>query len=310
MDEKAEKNLLEILSSPKELEKLLLLEKEKRGINRDRLLFIGMASTAKYYWCAIKSLFLNKKEELTYFSVYLEDRIRYSRELGRMEKLPKKPEELLEIGNDITLNDIEKLLKRKRGRGRLGRTVYSPFIEIIDPKTGKRTRILNPFVSNEEKEFREKEAKLNGIKIGDIKDYPKIRGEFAQEMRSEIYPTIRWNFNWRNYVVVGEPDGITKDVVYEFKTTGSEFLSFFIKPVALTQADLYGYFFNRKRKRVQIYMLKEDKIKTWDQLVDKENAINTLTYFEKVDEGMLPKPPKKWKCKNCEFNNICPLYKK
>lgn len=309
MNREEEKELREILSSPKKLEKLLILEKEKKGISKDRLLFIGMADTALYWWCGMKSLLKNREMELAYFAAYLEDRIRYSFELDHIKTLPKEPEKLLKIGDDITFNDIEKLLK-KRAKETKGITSYTSSVDIISPRTKKKIRLINPYLDEEERKWEMEKARSEGVEIGDIKDYPKIRGEFAQGTLAENYPTIRWNFSWDRYVILGVPDGITEDFVYEFKTTSSEYLSFFIKPVALTQADLYGYFFKRKKKRVQIYLAKEDKIQTFERAVDKKNAIKTLTNFKKIEEGELPKPPKSWKCKRCEFSELCPLYKK
>lgn len=125
-----------------------------------------------------------------------------------------------------------------------------------------------------------------------------------------VYPTIRWNFKWDKYVVLSIPDGITEEFVYEFKTVRYKFLSLFEKPVALTQADLYGYFFKRKNKRVQIYICEDNEIQTFDEPVDTENAEETLHKFKQVEEGKLPKPPKSLKCRKCEFANICPLISK
>jgi len=73
-----------------------------------------------------------------------------------------------------------------------------------------------------------------------------LRGDFYESTKSEKYPTIRWNFSWENYVILGIPDGITDKFVYEFKSTKDRFLLNYIKPIAFTQADFYGYFFQKK----------------------------------------------------------------
>lgn len=311
MNERDEKKLLEILSSPKELEKLLSLEKEKRGISRDKLLFIGMADTALYWWCAMKSLFANRKMELAYFAAYLEDRIRYSYQLGLITQLPSNDETLLNIGNEITFQDVEKLLKERTEQMK-NIEVSTTCLEVKDVHGNIVMRILNPNLPPEEREKYEKEARNRNIRIGKIEEIPDplVRGKFLGMAIQEKYPTIRWNFNWDRYVILGVPDGITHEFVYEFKTTGSKFLSFFIKPVALAQADLYGYFFKRKNKKVQIYIIENNETQTFKESVNAGHSAETLTKFKKVDEGELPKPPKSWKCKKCEFFKICSLYKK
>ncbi|MEM4004159.1 MAG: hypothetical protein QXM43_00825 [Desulfurococcaceae archaeon] len=63
------------LLAKKNLEKLLLLEKKKRGVGEDELVFVGMANVSSYYWCAAKSFLISKAEELKFFHAYLYDRI-------------------------------------------------------------------------------------------------------------------------------------------------------------------------------------------------------------------------------------------
>lgn len=103
-----------------------------------------------------------------------------------------------------------------------------------------------------------------------------MRGAICEEFLAERYPTIRWNFEWENYVIVGVPDGITEDFVYEFKTTGSEFLLSYMERSALVQGDLYGFFFRRQNKRVQIYVVSQAETYTWHEKVDTNAAISLL----------------------------------
>jgi len=72
-----------------------------------------MANAANYYWCAMKAILHSKKEELGFFGAYLEDRISYAFELNLASNLPTSIDELLEIGENIELKDIEKLLKKR-----------------------------------------------------------------------------------------------------------------------------------------------------------------------------------------------------
>ncbi len=287
--------------SLKTLEKLLALEKERRGIETNELLFIGMADTAKYNWCAMQSVLINREMELAFFGAYLSDRINYSLELGLIDTIPKEKEKLLDIGDEITLDDIEKLLlkraEKKKDMDVDEVIVIPPSLEKIDSpdKMGILLHIL------EEGEI-PKQA---------IEKLPSTEAGMLLHMRkSENYPSIRWNFPWRDYVVVGIPDGITDTFVYEFKTTGKYGFLRFVRPVAFAQADLYGYFFRRDKKRVQIYVRGKDKVFTWMERVDTANAIKTLQKFREIDkEGKNPPPPRAWKCKPCRFKEICIIYK-
>jgi CRISPR/Cas system-associated exonuclease Cas4 (RecB family) len=106
-------------------------------------------------------------------------------------------------------------------------------------------------------------------------------------------------------VVVGVPDGITEDFVYEFKTTQSRFLLQYVKPVAFTQADLYGYFFRRRGKRVQIHVVEEGRTETWEAPVDEANAVGVLRAFKLAGEGKPPPPAERWKCRRCRYRERC-----
>lgn len=264
------------------MKELLQLEKQRRGLSKDKLVFLGMADIANYHWCAMKSLLRNREMELAFFQAYLHDRLLYSSRLGLINEMPTNTDELLSIGNKITFNKIEELLREKAKK----QIVVGAFAD---------ANILVQAI--------EKFQSLEGLP-------PKFRGSFLEIRKAERYPTIRWNFDWENYVVVGVPDGITDTFVYEFKTTKSRFLMHYVNSVALTQADLYGYFFKRNKKRVQIYIMRDDVTETWEEKVDKANAMETLYHFKSVDEGNEPLPPKKWKCKSCKFNKICNISQK
>ncbi|MHA1645662.1 MAG: PD-(D/E)XK nuclease family protein [Candidatus Freyarchaeota archaeon] len=299
-----ESEINKLLGNPRRVEKLLLLEKERRT-NRDKLVFIGMANVAGYYWCAMRSLLRSRKNEPGFFASYLHDRLWYSHLLGLIEKLPKSEKKLLEVGDEITFKDIEKLLKEKTQRPQ--DISLLPVATTITDKNGNKVMVMTPDMSPEEKDYYEGLAKEQDARVVDLEEFPAIRGEMLQATRAERYPTIRWNFNWKDYVVVGTPDGITNDFVYEYKTTRNRFLMSYTKPVAQTQADLYGYFFRRNRKRVQIYITEEETTETWEERVDTTNAEKTLSRFKRVDKGVQPQAPRRWKCRSCEFKKVCKL---
>jgi len=250
----------------KNLEKLLLAEKRRRGIDKDNICFIAAANLAQYWWCDKKSYYESKEDELNFFYAYLYDKIRYTEKLGLIENLPEDKGKWLDIGSGLTLKDINILL-----RG-------------IKPAKVAQIHTENP-----------KEA-IDKFERGRIYEF-----KYAEE-----YPTIRWNFSWGSYVIECVPDGITGKFVYEFKSTASKWLSFYTKPVALTQADLYGYFFKRENKRVQIYLMDKKEVETIEDKVDINRALKTLRLFEKVCNGKsIRGTSKKWKCKVCEFKEKC-----
>jgi len=306
-----ESKIDKILSDAREVEKLLLLEKERRGVDKGKLVFVGMANVANYYWCAMSSIFKSKERELEFFGAYLHDRILYSLKLGYVKQLPGKKEKLLQIGEDITHSDIEKLLGEEAKPAQdTGEFVFSGLAAYTTTdKDGNEVMLINPDLSREERIYYEKEAQSKGIRIADPEEFPMIRGEFLETTKAEQYPTIRWNFEWDDYVIVGIPDGITNNFVYEFKTTRNKFLMYYIKPVALAQADLYGYFFRRDTKRVQIHIVEGGVTKTWEEGVDINHALETLDKFKALNEGAVALPPKKWKCKTCEFKERCGLWR-
>jgi len=296
------------------LRKLLLLEKERRGIDRSQLTFVGMHNIAQYWWCAMQSVLKSIQNEPEFFGAYLQDRLVYSYLLGYIDTLPSKQEEWLNIGSPITLKDIEKLLKNREKEAveRAGRgiKVRLDAITTID-KYGKPITVINPELSPEEREYyKDREQAKGAMVVADSPIAPPlVRGEFMEYAKAERYISIRWSFAWHDYIVGGVPDGITDDFVYEFKSTKSRFLcDYFTKPVALAQADLYGYFFRRRHKRVQIYVMEEGTTQTWDEPVSEERALETLGKFEKINKGALARPPKAWKCKSCEFIPSCPVY--
>jgi len=276
MCDKLLKDLDELLSNKRRLRELLKVEKDRRGLERDRLVFIGMANIAGYWWCARKSILKSREMEIEFFKSYLEDRIKYSIKLGYFngDKLPRSREKILSIGDEITMRDIEKLLKEKGENG---------------CKVDERRKI-----------------NLEELELLEMIYEPTELWCICQFEFAERYPTIRWNFHWKDYVVVGVPDGITDEFVYEFKTTGSNFLMNYTKPVAFTQADLYGYFFKRVMKRIQILIRKTEEIMTWMEKVDVNNAKETLRRFRNLEENLeKPIPPQKWKCNKCEYRDIC-----
>lgn len=95
-------------------EELLKLEKERLGLDPKKVVFIGMANVSKSNWCIYKSYLNSLEEEEMFFGAYLSDRLFYSADLGLIKNKPSSIKELLNIGDNIELDQIESLLKEKK----------------------------------------------------------------------------------------------------------------------------------------------------------------------------------------------------
>ncbi len=285
-----ETHLNEIVRDGSRLQRLLTLEKKHRGAPKDALVFVGMADVASHWWCTQKAVLTSRSIEQGVFAAYLHDRILYAHNLGFISKMPKCDDALLDVGKEIALADVEKLFREegRKAEERAKLLASSRGTWVIEDRvdgSGARTRLINPDLPTEEREFQEKQAEEEGVRVINLAEDPKQRGRLYERMRAERYPTIRWNFCWDKYVVVGVPDGIGKDLVYEYKTTATRFLLRFMKPVAMAQADLYGHFFRRPKKRVQVLVVDENVMETYEEKVSSSHAKETLSDFARVNAG-------------------------
>ncbi|MEM3637975.1 MAG: hypothetical protein QXX17_00050 [Conexivisphaerales archaeon] len=255
--------------------KLMKEEKKRLGYPENRLVFIGTNDTASYWYCAQKSLYKQIDMEQEFFASYLTDRILYSIRLGYVKDVPRDERELLGAGDNLTMNDIERILADYPA-------------DLLEQR----------------KKDKEKTNKLLSMAKSAFRNSPIAFGKFAEKALSEVYPTVRWNFRYNDYVVLGVPDGITNNFVYEFKTANNLET---MRRIVDAQADLYGYFFRRPEKRIQIYLKREDKIITTQEPVKIDNALTTLQKATYVYEGGNPFPPKEWKCRYCEYLSRCPI---
>jgi hypothetical protein len=293
-----------LISDARRLAGLLALEKRRRGVAGDRLVFVGVSNVAGVRWCPMKAVLKSRTDELMFFGAYLTDRLVHARLIGLIRDLPHDDQGLLKAGDEVGLADVERLLRRLPVRPPPQPWAYQ---EVVGPG-GEAAWALNPALSDAERAHCHEMACRAGVRVIDLEDDPKLRGLVLEEMRAERYPTVRWNFRWGPYVVVGVPDGITDGLIYEYKTTRSHYLGGQLLPVALAQADLYGYFFNRPAKRVQMYVVEEDQTRAWDLPIDRDAAESALQEFQAVDEGRRPTAPReRWKCRKCDVWAGCPV---
>jgi CRISPR/Cas system-associated exonuclease Cas4 (RecB family) len=125
---------------------------------------------------------------------------------------------------------------------------------------------------------------------------------------AEKHPTIIAFWEWENRYIVGFPDGLTDEFVYEFRSVNSYYLLHHLKPVALAQAGLYAYFLDRPKIRVQIRVKQANKIETFEQKSNPDSAVALLkSMLALLDGSAEPIPPgMAWKCKSCSFRTLCP----
>lgn len=235
-----------------------------------------------------------------FFGAYLEDRINCALKTGLISRRPRGDAELLAVAAKPTIEERERLFKVERPRkpyaGGMWVKDSSGRLHAVDKKFRREYlagRIKVDFDGFDEDEPDDR-AKSEAI----------MRGRAEQLFLSESYNTFRWHFNWRHYVVVGVPDGITDQFVYEFKSTK---ILHYQMPVAEVQADLYGYFFRRRHKRLQFHDIQHGKLLTVSGPVSRSNAQRTLRDFAAIDAGERPIAPKPWKCKRCEYLSVCPV---
>lgn len=284
------------------LRKLLLEEKRRVGLGGDDLYYIGMANTAGWWWCARKSVLSNRNTELSHFAAHLDDRVKYSKILGYINDLTyrrflsRRRDEVISALPELTKADIEKVMKT------IPRSV--PATELI-PEEVARDIADTMGVSDVADLYAVKNEKA--VVVGAIDGSGPAREGIRLELtRAERYPMVRWAFRWRDFMVTGVPDGITDEFVYEFKTVGNKFLLYFVRPVAFIQADLYGYFFGRPKKRVQIFIRNTGEVKTWIEPVDAARAEETLqSLWNAVRRGSPTPMPREWKCRKCEYKEEC-----
>ena len=270
-----------------------------------------MANLAKQHYCAQQSLRKSRRVEGTFFRAYLNDRVKYALALGKIDSLPSDDADLLLVGDDITLAQVGAV--GLRGAAPAAGTPKDDDVEVFVPKmaknaSGQTVYVQNPDASSYDRESLEMIAEHNGIRIAAPGELTKVEGELLQLSRAERHPTFQWNFGWEHYVVVGRPDGMTKEFVYEFKSTGKRFFLASQKRIGFAQADLYGYFFGVPKKRVDILVKDENKREKWEEPVDADRAVELLRAFRDLDAGADPTPPdERWKCKPCEEKDGCPV---
>lgn len=273
--------LLPKISDSEWLSDLLLLEKQRRSLLSSELVFVGIHNVAQFWWCGMYAVLKSRQNEAGIFSTYLYDRLFYSLSLKRITKLPKKPLEILQIGDDLTFEEVQ--------------SCYFKSLR-PSPKSSKRSSQASL----------RKQKKFMKIK-SDLPNDPYTRGDIIENEIADKLPRFRWNFPHSNYILIGEIDGMTDDTIYEFKSSKRFFLQY-SRPATASQADLYGYFFRKQRKKLEITITDNGENQIFEDAIDCQNAEDTIRQFKNVDEGILPRLPEKFKCSSCEVKLRCTIY--
>jgi hypothetical protein len=294
----------EINLSNEQLHHLFNIEKRRRKVNKSTIVFLDASNLANYYWCALKSYYKSCEDEFSIFVSYLEDRIRYSYSLGLIKRFPLSKKKRLSVGKEIGLDHIQSLLNQKDSGDD---DFFIETAETFIDKDGTQKTVLNPFLSEDELDDIKKCIDPTDVTV-DVNDYPRIRGNFLEQKKAEKYKTIRWNAPYNQYVIIGAPDGISDNFVYEFKSTRTDFLRSFYKPVAIEQANIYAYIFNKESIRVQLFSMENNNTKTIVQDYNPHSLEILISNYIKMSGGWIPPMPKTWKCNKCDYKPRCYSY--
>lgn len=121
------------------------------------------------------------------------------------------------------------------------------------------------------------------------------------------FPTMSWHFSIASYVVVAEPDGLSREEVLEAKSARSEYLSRYQRPLGELQADIYGVLFERASK-VICETVGAGDFRLERSAVRHDAVAKCLQMFKRVEQGWCPSPPAEaWKCRNCDVSDGCPI---
>lgn len=266
----------EFCSDVERIDELLSLEKNNRGVDQKQLVFAGLSDVSAQTFCSMKAVLSARESEPMYFGAFLTDRLYYANELRALERWPRSNAELLLAGQSITLEQVEALEKIHYGSNAL---------------------------PDETSEVLALEIEIKGPHVNHA-----TRGGVFEHFCAEKCHKFRWNFSYGRYVFLGIPDGITNDFVYEFKSGSKARFRPERTLEAMVQGDLYGYFFRKRMKRVQVYTSDDRRRESKNSPVDEGNAIKYLKNLARVDGGEMPKLPSPGKCRSRDFVASCPLY--
>ncbi len=264
--------------------------------NTYRPKYLAAANIAQMRWCESKFVFRSRRDEEMFRLAYEEDCKKY--------------------GEGLSVKQLNKLLRSEKS----GPDQKKKIVNLSDGGLLVFYHDEGVDISSDEIERVKAEVEASGKLpeegsfiyglgfIGGGSQSWEITGLSHQMALAKNLPTLRYHFRFRDYIIEAVPDGIATDYCYEFKTTATGFLFRYAKPVAIAQAILYSYFFNRKKYEVEIYIRDKGEIKTIDGELNRAEVEGMLDRMDALLKGILePIPPKRFKCRNCEFLKDCSI---
>ncbi len=136
---------------------------------------------------------------------------------------------------------------------------------------------------------------------------PKDRfaaGRAAQERHALYHRSVRRHWNFGRYFVIGIPDAVEKEFVYEFKYSKHARSNYTFEN-AMAQANLYGALF--VRTKLKIHLVGPN---AYERVVDGDVRRNDAeALIERAwrlmcgsEEFHRPEP---WKCSPCRYRHVC-----
>jgi CRISPR/Cas system-associated exonuclease Cas4 (RecB family) len=209
-------------------------------------------------------------------------------------------------------------------------TSYKELVEDLHQSMRKVIRSLGPTEEDLEAYLKKKESNFSAerkppteeeIKMaialsrlsGDTE--PETEGIIAEMKFAEKYPTIPLCMTAGNRIIVGVPDGITSEFIYEFKRKAQKkYLKFRLEEARL-QVDIYSAMLYRPKKRIQIYIADpsipdSERFFVIEEDTDPERGqkeiLKALSIIDQFESGIIPpRPSNRNKCLNCKFKFRC-----
>jgi hypothetical protein len=236
------------------------MEKERRGLPQNKLVFINASTLVRIAWCPMQAIRKSRIGETSPFGAYLEDRLEFAIDTRRIPALPTNRALWLEIAaDDVPFDRVQR--------------VWLPDLP----------------------------ARLRDFSDG----FETLAGE--RRWYEPDTPTIRWHFRAGEYIVVGEPDGLSRREVFEMKSVGNAYIAEFSRPLAQLQADIYGYLFKRSTKLLG-ETIGDGPLTIAESPVVPARAVQAISMLARIERGWVPPAPREpWKCRSCEVKAGCPI---
>jgi CRISPR/Cas system-associated exonuclease Cas4 (RecB family) len=301
----------------------LKLEKRRRGVPENKLLFVNAANLAEFWWCAQKSLLQAREDEPVFFTSYVlqgaevvapgssiegSDPLELLRHVERVYKTHDPDEVLSRVAEKMKRVEAEVYPAVMMGDRILTLTRRDDKLVVLGGlKEGGECDLIKGGYSDVCREVLRAACagpERVGWELGGL-DRQLARGVLLGEILAQRHPTVLWAKEWDRYVIVGIPDGIGEDFVYEFKSTKIRRFDKYVLPVARAQANIYAWLFKRQRWVVEIFSCEDLKLHRWEGEVDYGDVERTLKGFKAAEEGGEILPPVCWKCESCKYRDHC-----